>query len=156
MSLHEIDTFLFSYINRGLQNSILDVAMPVITDKYYFLTLILMGWLLIRDKKSALVPIALTVISVALSDWTSNILKHIIERLRPCNVLESVNLLVGCSSSFSMPSNHAANAFATIFALSYRAIGEPAEREKMAALAAFINSCCCWIFKGICWGSLSG
>mgnify|MGYP001595470193 CR=1 FL=1 len=130
MSLHEIDTFLFSYINRGLQNSILDVTMPVITDKYYFLTLILMAWLLIRDKKRALVPIALTVISVALSDWTSNILKHIIERLRPCNVLEAVNLLVGCTDSFSMPSNHAANAFAAIFSLSYRAAGEPADRKR--------------------------
>ena len=130
MSLHEIDTFLFSYINRGLQNSILDVTMPVITDKYYFLALILMAWLLIRDKKRALVPIALTVISVALSDWTSNMLKHIIERLRPCNVLEAVNLLVGCTDSFSMPSNHAANAFAAIFSLSYRATGEPADRKR--------------------------
>ncbi|MDP3112288.1 MAG: glycosyltransferase family 39 protein [Thermodesulfovibrionales bacterium] len=130
MSLHEIDTSLFSYINRGLQNSIFDVAMPVITDKYYFLILILMAWLLIKDKKRALIPIALTVISVALSDWTSNILKHVIERLRPCNALETVNLLVGCSDSFSMPSNHAANAFAVIFALSYQSIGDPTSRKK--------------------------
>ncbi|TAL25655.1 MAG: phosphatase PAP2 family protein, partial [Nitrospirae bacterium] len=130
MSLSELDASLFSYINRDLQNSIFDMAMPVITDKYYFLILILMGWLLIRDRKSAFIPIALTVVSVALSDWTSNIIKYIVERQRPCHVLEAVNLLVGCTDSFSMPSSHAANSSAIIFALSYRSAGDPANRKK--------------------------
>lgn len=130
MSLRELDASLFSYINRDLQNSIFDISMPVITDKYYFLILILMAWLLIRDKKSAFIPIALTVLSVALSDWISNIFKYIIERPRPCNALEAVNLLVGCTDSFSMPSSHAANAFAAIFALSYQSAGEPESRKK--------------------------
>lgn len=120
MSLREIDTLLFSFINRDLQNSIFDVSMPVITGRYYFLILILMIWLIIKDKKNAVIPILLTVVSVALSDWASNILKHLIERPRPCHVVESVRLLVGCGGSFSMPSNHAANASAIIFALSYQ------------------------------------
>lgn len=120
MSLREIDTAVFLFINRSLQNSIFDVSMPIITDKYYFLILVLMAFMVIRDKKSALVPILLAIISVALSDWISNGLKHVIERPRPYYVLESVRLLVGRGDSFSMPSNHAANASAVILALSYQ------------------------------------
>ncbi|UCC65666.1 MAG: hypothetical protein JSV36_06005, partial [Anaerolineae bacterium] len=33
-------------------------------------------------------------------------------RQRPCTTFDNVHLLVGCGKSFSMPSNHAANAFA--------------------------------------------
>jgi len=117
--LREIDTALFQLINRGLQNIVFDVSMPVITDRYYFIILILMAWLIIKNKKKALIPIVLTIISVALSDWTANILKHLIGRIRPCHVLEGARTLVGCTNSFSMPSNHAANSFAIILALSY-------------------------------------
>ncbi len=120
MSLREIDTLLFSFVNKGLQNSIFDVSMPVITEKYYFIILVLTGWLIIKNKKAAIVPILLAVVSVALSDWISNTVKHLVERPRPCHTLETVRLLVGCGGSFSMPSNHAANASAIIFALSYQ------------------------------------
>ncbi|MEK7742010.1 MAG: glycosyltransferase family 39 protein, partial [Nitrospirota bacterium] len=40
-------------------------------------------------------------------------------RIRPCHALEGARILVGCTNSFSMPSNHAANSFAIILALSY-------------------------------------
>ena len=118
-TLREIDTALFHLINRGLQNIIFDVSMPVITDKYYFIILALMIYLVTKHKKKAVIPIVLTIISVALSDWTANTLKHLIGRIRPCHALEGARILVGCTNSFSMPSNHAANSFAIIFALSY-------------------------------------
>ncbi|MFZ3123313.1 MAG: glycosyltransferase family 39 protein [Thermodesulfovibrionales bacterium] len=118
-TLREIDISLFHLINRGLQNIIFDVSMPVITDRYYFIILILMIYLITKHKKKALIPIVLTIISVAFADWTGNTLKHLIERVRPCHTLEGVRLLVGCTDSFSMPSNHAANSFAIILALSY-------------------------------------
>ncbi len=47
-----------------------------------------------------------------LADWVANILKHYFERVRPCNELSNIRLLVGCGKSFSMPSNHATNVFA--------------------------------------------
>ncbi|MBA3060212.1 MAG: phosphatase PAP2 family protein, partial [Nitrospirae bacterium] len=118
-TLREIDTSLFYLINRGLQNIIFDVSMPIITDRYYFIILALMIYLASTHKKKAVIPIVLTIISVAFADWTGNILKHLIERVRPCHTLEGVRLLVGCTNSFSMPSNHAANSFAIILALSY-------------------------------------
>ncbi|MEK7683439.1 MAG: glycosyltransferase family 39 protein, partial [Nitrospirota bacterium] len=118
-TLREIDISLFHLINRGLQNIIFDVSMPVITDKYYFIILALMIYMASTHKKKAVIPIVLTIISVALSDWTANTLKHLIGRIRPCHALEGARILVGCTNSFSMPSNHAANSFAIILALSY-------------------------------------
>jgi len=118
-TLREIDTSLFYLINRGLQNIVFDVSMPIITDRYYFIILALMIYMALTYKKKALIPIVLTIISVALSDWTANTLKHLIWRIRPCHTLEGVRLLVGCTNSFSMPSNHAADSSAIILALSY-------------------------------------
>jgi len=117
--LREIDTFLFYLINRNLQNFIFDISMPIITDKYYLIIILIASWLLIKDKKNALLPIVLTLISVALADWASNIVKHLVGRIRPCHTIEGVYLLVGCTNSFSMPSNHAANSAAIILAMSY-------------------------------------
>jgi len=49
-------------------------------------------------------------------------LKQLFARQRPCNVLDNVRLLVGCSRSFSMPSSHAGNNFAaaTFFGILYK------------------------------------
>ncbi len=119
MSLSELDTLLFFFVNKDLQNVAFDVSMPFISINYYFLILPLAIWLAMKDKKKFLIPLLLTVASILLSDWIGNLLKHLIERPRPCHALAAVNLLVVCSSSFSMPSNHAASSAAIIFALSY-------------------------------------
>jgi undecaprenyl-diphosphatase len=117
--LREIDVSLFYLINRGMQNIVFDISMPVITDRYYIIILALMIYMASTYKKKALIPIVLTIISLALSDWTANMLKHLVERIRPCHTLEGARILVGCTNSFSMPSNHAANSAAIILALSY-------------------------------------
>jgi membrane-associated phospholipid phosphatase len=112
MNPPEIDTLIFFFINRGLQNRFFDIIMPFITDKAYILILLFAGWFFYNDRKKAIIASVLALASFALSDWSSEILKHIFERQRPCNVLDGVHLLVGCSGSYSMPSNHAVNAFA--------------------------------------------
>lgn len=51
-------------------------------------------------------------LAVFVSDQTSNLIKHVVHRLRPCAV-EQVRLLVtNCSNTYSFTSNHAANHFA--------------------------------------------
>ncbi|MBI5188445.1 MAG: glycosyltransferase family 39 protein [Nitrospirae bacterium] len=112
MSLSEIDTSLFFSINHTLQNNLFDAIMPFITSRNYLLFFPLFIYLFFKDRKKAGIALAIAFASLALSDWSSYILKQIFERPRPCNTLEGVHLLVGCSSSYSMPSNHAANAFA--------------------------------------------
>ena len=114
MSLSEVDTLIFFFINRNLQNRLLDVAMPFITGNAFILILPFLLWFFYKDWKKACLVTVLGFASLSLSDWVSNILKHILERPRPCNILEDVHLLVGCTNSYSMPSNHAVNYFAFV------------------------------------------
>jgi 4-amino-4-deoxy-L-arabinose transferase-like glycosyltransferase/membrane-associated phospholipid phosphatase len=112
MSLPEIDTLIFLFINIHLQNNILDTLMIFITKKAYLFFLPPLLWFLFKDRKKTLIILLLALLTLALSDWIGNSLKYYFERVRPCNVLEGIRVLAGCSSSFSMPSNHATNAFA--------------------------------------------
>ena len=123
--LAALDTRLFYWINHGHQNALFDTLMPFVTEESNWHVPILATWfgLLLfggrRGRTAALLVIPL----ITLSDQTSsNLVKHWIERVRPCNALPDVHLLVGCSDSFSMPSSHAANfgAAAFHFALFYR------------------------------------
>ncbi len=52
---------------------------------------------------------------------SSSVLKQLFERIRPCNALNDVNILVTCTSSLSFPSSHAVNnfAFALFFSMIY-------------------------------------
>jgi len=114
VGLSEVDTLIFFFINRELQNRLLDVAMPFITGKAFILILPFLLWFFYKDWKKACLVTVLGFASLALSDWVSDILKHIFERPRPCNILENVHLLAGCTNSYSMPSNHAINYFAFV------------------------------------------
>jgi len=112
MSLSEIDTALFFLINKGLQNSFFDVAMPLVTKHAGLVFLCLVLWAAAKEKKAAWPFLLVSLFAVALADGSGHILKDIIARQRPCNILTDINLLVGCGHAFSMPSNHASNAFA--------------------------------------------
>jgi undecaprenyl-diphosphatase len=112
MNLPEIDKLIFFSINIDLQNSFFDIFMPFITSKSYFIFLPFFLLLLLKDRKNPFIALALGIAALLLADWSSHTLKHFIERLRPCNELIGVRILVGCAKSFSMPSNHAVNAFA--------------------------------------------
>jgi undecaprenyl-diphosphatase len=75
--------------------------------------------------KKGVIIIVLTIIAVALSDFLNDdILKPLFKRIRPCNVLQDIHLLVPCNSSFSLPSSHAVNIFtmATMIGYGYRRI----------------------------------
>ena len=91
--------------------------MPFITKNAKLLFLPLVIWTFIKDGKKAWQYLAMALTAIALADASGNLLKELFARQRPCNVLENINLLVGCSGSFSMPSNHASNAFG--FAMVY-------------------------------------
>ncbi len=114
VNLPEADTLIFFFINRDLQNRLFDVIMPFITNNVFLLTLPFIAWLFYKGRKKACLALILGLASFALSDWGSYNLKMVFERLRPCNTLEGVHLLVGCGSSYSMPSSHAVNSFAFV------------------------------------------
>jgi 4-amino-4-deoxy-L-arabinose transferase-like glycosyltransferase/membrane-associated phospholipid phosphatase len=112
MNLPVLDTSLFFFINRDLQNSFFDLLMPLITKRAYLFFFPLFLLFFLKDRKKAILALILGFASLLLADWASNTLKYFFERTRPCSGLDGVRVLVGCGKSFSMPSNHAVNAFA--------------------------------------------
>ena len=119
-----LDTQCFYLMNMHLKNTLFDIIMPFITDKYHWYPLITMLWLylVIRGDKKAKTVAFLVIPIIALSDTLSGaLLKPLIGRVRPCHVLDNIHLLVDCGTSFSFPSAHASNIFAiaTLFAAHY-------------------------------------
>jgi len=113
--LYTIDLSIFNFLNQTISNPLFDKFFPFITDvKNWYLAFIIL-WLIAifkggrLGKISAFGVIVLIIISDQLS---SHLLKPIFERIRPCNVVENVHLLVNCTKSYSMPSSHAVNNFA--------------------------------------------
>ncbi|MDI6801690.1 MAG: glycosyltransferase family 39 protein [Thermodesulfovibrionales bacterium] len=132
MDILNIDKKLFALINAGVSNSPLDILMPALTSKGYFLLLpymIYLVWTGFKGQKNnspfdltaAIWAIVISFGSFLITDWLVYEIKHLIMRVRPCDELEGVRLLVGCSKSYSMPSNHASNAFAVALPLFYLA-----------------------------------
>ena len=114
-----MDTSLFFLINKGLQNSFFDLIMPLLTKRAYLLLVLIVIPVFSRERKKGLQVLGLCLLSFAIADASANILKHVFERPRPCQILEDVRLLVGCGRSFSFPSNHAVNAFAVAATFSH-------------------------------------
>jgi len=112
--LYGIDRTIFLVVNRTLENPILDHVMPALSDKWLGLlaVAVVVPWLLIHYGRRAWPAITLAVLAVALSDLGAGLIKHAVQRMRPCHVIAEVHLLAGCTRSFAMPSNHASNMFA--------------------------------------------
>ncbi len=123
--LNTIDTHLFYFINRDAQNVFFDVLMPLISDEKSWYPFILAGiiYVFYKDYKRASIFLLTVLLALGISEHlTSNFFKPFWGRLRPCNALEGVHLLVGCSDSFSLPSAHASNvaAISTVVCYEYR------------------------------------
>lgn len=113
--LYSIDVSIFYLLNQTISNPLFDSFFPYITNvKSWYLVYIIFWLLLIfKSGKMGKISAVLIILVIALSDQiSSHLLKNLFERVRPCNVLQDVNLLISCSKSYSMPSSHAVNNFA--------------------------------------------
>ncbi len=125
-----LDFVLFRVINSDLSNAVFDLLMPVITDPDPFvipIALLGIGLLIWGGRKGRLLVVTALLLLVV-SNALSELLKVWIQRPRPCQSLEAVRLLVGCSGrSFSFPSTHATNitAQAVLFGFHYRPLAIP-------------------------------
>lgn len=117
-----LDTWLFREVNGSLTSPFLDALMPYVTEKSNFLGVVIVAaaLILIFGRRQDRVGLLILVAVVGTSDLTSNALKHLFMRLRPCQALDGVRLLVGCGGSYAMPSGHATNIFAAMVFLSLR------------------------------------
>jgi undecaprenyl-diphosphatase len=118
----QLDTVLFFVLNVKVQNAVLDFLMPILTNlNYWRIPIALMVVLLaIFGGKRGRIAIALLIVGITISDQLCNsLIKPLVGRIRPCNVLENIHLLINCTRSFSFPSSHAVNMFTGTIILSY-------------------------------------
>ena len=118
----KIDTSLFFLLNFKAQNCVFDLLMPILTNLDYWRIpfLLLAISLVVFGKKRGRIAVLLLIVGITLSDQVCNsLLKPLVGRARPCNVLENVRLLVNCTKAYSFPSSHATNIFTGMLLLSY-------------------------------------
>ncbi len=123
--LQHIDTSLFVFFNQTLANPVFDVIMPFITNKktwipVWLITVIMLVW---KGGKRGRWAVLMALLAFGLTDpLVTRILKPLFHRIRPCNALDGVHLIVHKSRGLSLPSAHAANFFAlaTVFSYFYR------------------------------------
>src|SRR5258707_3984362 len=114
-SLLASDTALFRFINQSLVNPVFDWLMPKLAGHKLFIPgLLILGVLLLwKGGRRARVLVFFLALGIAVSDGlVSNNIKKAIGRPRPCIALADTRCLIGCTTSGSMPSAHAANWFA--------------------------------------------
>ncbi|MCX7725629.1 MAG: phosphatase PAP2 family protein [Chitinispirillaceae bacterium] len=119
-----LDKKLFLFINVTLANPFFDILFTHITElNFWLIPIILLSTLFIIKKGKASLPVILVIlITISISDpLSSRILKPLFSRHRPCHpqfFIEQARFLCGMKTSFSFPSSHAVNLFATAVVLS--------------------------------------
>jgi undecaprenyl-diphosphatase len=110
-ALSAFDTWLFYRINTSAINPVFDVLMPILTSSTAMLPLYIAGfcYALWRNRRSGIVLIVLALVSIVLIDQSIIYIKAYFGRMRPCQSLSGVRLLIECGTGQSMPSAHAAN-----------------------------------------------
>jgi undecaprenyl-diphosphatase len=116
------DERIFRLLNRDWLHPILDRLLPFVSDPRTFtlpfivaaVVIVLMGRL--RGLRFLVLAVATVVVADAIG---THIFKYSFLRARPCIGLTDVTLLMGCTNSYSFPSNHAVNtsALATLAVL---------------------------------------
>ncbi len=109
-----MDITLFYAVNQSLSNSFFDWLMPIASNYRAWspVGIALIAYLVWKEPKRGILIILLLLTAVAVSDLINHrLLKELFARIRPCNALPDVNILTGCSGSYSFPSSHAVNSF---------------------------------------------
>jgi undecaprenyl-diphosphatase len=113
--LYNLDVAIFYFINSSIANPVFDKLFVTLTNvnNWYITYIILWGICFFKGGKIGKIAAILAIFLITASDqFSSHLLKPMVERTRPCNVLEEVNILVSCTKSYSWPSSHAVNNFA--------------------------------------------
>jgi len=117
------DSELFLWINGKAANGFFDILCPFMRKASNWIPLyaILIWQMFVKYKRDAFYLLIISAVTILISDQLSgNLIKHAVERLRPCNdpvIGPQVRLLVNCGSGFSFVSSHACNHFAAAMLL---------------------------------------
>lgn len=113
--LYSIDLSVFYFFNHSISVPFLDKFFGIITNvnNWYIAYVILLGISWIKGGTKGKILVVGLILLIVVSDQLGHrILKEIFERIRPCNALSDVLTPLGCTGSYSFPSNHALNNFA--------------------------------------------
>jgi undecaprenyl-diphosphatase len=109
------DIQMMRFLNLTLSNPVFDAIMPIITSELFVRSILVVAVVMALWKggKYGRITALLAVLTVVMSDQlSSQLIKPLVGRIRPCHDLDWVHLLINCSSGKSFPSSHAANSFA--------------------------------------------
>jgi len=115
--LYHIDLSIFYFFNHTVATGFLDKFFSILTDvhSWYITYILLIGILLIKGGKRGRLAVLGIILAILVSDQFGDLIKHTLQRIRPCNALDDVRKIIGCAGGYSFPSNHAVNNFTAAF-----------------------------------------
>jgi undecaprenyl-diphosphatase len=112
---YSIDLSVFYFFNHTLSAGFPDRFFSLITNvnNWYIAYIILLGISFFKGGKKGKIAAVGVIILIIVTDQTGgHLLKELFERVRPCNALSDAITPLGCTGSYSFPSNHSFNNFA--------------------------------------------
>jgi undecaprenyl-diphosphatase len=113
--LYSIDLAVFYFFNHTLSVGFLDKFFSIITNvnNWYISYIILLGISFSKGGLKGKLAVLGVILLIVVTDQTGyRLLKEFFARPRPCDILTDVLTPLGCTGTFSFPSNHALNNFA--------------------------------------------
>lgn len=113
--LYSIDLSILYFFNHTLSTGFLDKFFSIITNvnNWYIAYIILLGISWTKGGRTGKIAVIGILLLIIVGDQLGHrVIKEIFQRERPCNVLTDILTPLGCTGSYSFPSNHALNNFA--------------------------------------------
>lgn len=113
--LFSIDLEVLYFFNHTISTGFLDKFFSIITNvnNWYIAYIILLGISWTKGGMKGKLAVIGIILLIVVTDQTGyRLLKEFFARPRPCDALTDVITPLGCTGTFSFPSNHALNNFA--------------------------------------------
>jgi undecaprenyl-diphosphatase len=110
-----MDVAIFKAVNIGIGGPVSEWLWILITtpETWWGPVAALVGGLVYFDRLRGALAVVLTILVISAMDAaTFHLIKPYFARIRPCNTIEGVRAIIGCTDSFSFPSNHSINSLA--------------------------------------------
>lgn len=111
-----LDEIVFLLINRASCHSLLDPVMLLLISPLTWVPpcIFMIGFMFVKTGKHGWQVILYSLVTLAITESSSSLIKNAVGRLRPCfdaNIQGLFRSLVDCSEVYSFPSSLAANGF---------------------------------------------
>jgi undecaprenyl-diphosphatase len=113
--LYSLDLTVLYFFNHTISTGFLDRFFSIITNvnNWYIAYVILIGICWTKGGRPGKIAVIGVILLILAGDQLGHkVLKEIFQRIRPCNDLSDILTPLGCTGSYSFPSNHAINNFA--------------------------------------------